>query len=225
MALKVSCFDSPIRSAGNCSKLYETASFATSVQLLRNQVQLITYIDRLAGNLKSLKRLLNGDWSGLFGGVHLLAFFTPIDGSDAGFDPVDHTEVDARLGSWEDVCNLGKEFDLIAELIVNHVSNDSPQFRDFSERGQTSRFAGMFLTYGRVFPEGAREEDLLRIYRPRPGLPFTNVTLKCGENHLLWTTFTPQQIDIDILHGEGRAYLYSILDRFHDAGIRMIRLG
>ena len=32
----------------------------------------------------------------LFGGVHLLPFFTPIDGADAGFDPVDHTEVDCR---------------------------------------------------------------------------------------------------------------------------------
>lgn len=49
----------------------------------------------------------------------------------------------------------------------------------------------MFLTYDRVFPSGAREEELLRIYRPRPGLPFTNVTLKYGENRLLWTTFTP----------------------------------
>jgi len=167
---------------------------------------------------------LDGSLSGLFGGVHLLPFFPPIDGSDAGFDPVDHTGVDERLGSWEDVRNLGKKFDLIADLIVNHVSNDSWQFRDFSERGESSRFAGMFLTYGRVFPEGAREEDLLRIYRPRPGLPFTSTTLKCGEKHLLWTTFTPQQIDIDVLHAEGRAYLTSILGRFYDAGIRMIRL-
>jgi sucrose phosphorylase len=167
---------------------------------------------------------LDGALSKLFGGVHLLPFFTPIDGSDAGFDPIDHTEVDARLGRWEDVRNLGRKFDLIADLIVNHVSNDSPQFKDFSERGQTSRFASMFLTYGRVFPKGAREEDLLGIYRPRPGLPFTDTILKCGEKHLLWTTFTPQQIDIDVLHAEGRAYLNSILDRFHDAGIRMIRL-
>jgi len=192
--------------------------------ILKNQVQLITYVDRLAGDLQQLEGLLDGGLSELFGGVHLLPFFTPIDGSDAGFDPIDHTEVDARLGNWEDVRNLGKKFDVIADLIVNHVSNASPQFRDFSERGQTSRFARMFLTYGRVFPEGAREEHLLRIYRPRPGLPFINTTLKCGEKHLLWTTFTPQQIDIDVLHLEGRAYLSSILDRFYDAGIRMIRL-
>ncbi len=191
---------------------------------LKNQVQLITYVDRLAGDFKQLQQLLSDRLSELFGGVHLLPFFTPIDGADAGFDPIDHTEVDARLGSWDDVRNLGKKFDLVADLIVNHVSSNSPQFRDFSERGQGSRFAGMFLTHDRVFPEGAREQDLLRIYRPRPGLPFTSTTLTCGEKHLLWTTFTPQQIDIDVLHGEGRAYLTSILNRFSEVGIRMIRL-
>ena len=72
--------------------------FHATGQSLRNQVQLITYVDRLAGDLKQLKELLVREWSGLFGGVHLLPFFTPIDGADAGFDPVDHTEVDCRLG-------------------------------------------------------------------------------------------------------------------------------
>lgn len=167
---------------------------------------------------------MEGEWSGLFGGVHLLPFFTPIDGADAGFDPVDHTEVDGRLGDWADVRALGERLELVADLIVNHMSSGSPQFEDFSARGARSRFAGLFLTYDRVFPAGAREEDLLRIYRPRPGLPFTNVTLKCGETHLLWTTFTSQQIDIDVQHGEGQAYLNAILHRFQGAGIKMIRL-
>jgi len=152
--------------------------FHSTGQSLRNQVQLITYVDRLAGDLKQLKELLVREWSGLFGGVHLLPFFTPIDGADAGFDPIDHTEVDCRLGDWEDVRALGEHLDLVADLIVNHISSDSPQFKDFSEYGAASPFAGMFLTYDGVFPSGAREEELLRIYRPRPGLPFTNVTLK-----------------------------------------------
>lgn len=192
--------------------------------MLRNQVQLITYVDRLAGNLRQLQTLLEGRFSGLFGGVHLLPFFNPIDGADAGFDPVDHTEVDARLGNWDDVRALGENFDLVADLIVNHISSDSPQFKDYSEKGSASAFSGLFLTYDRVFPSGGREEDLLLIYRPRPGLPFTNITLRCGEKRLFWTTFTAQQIDIDVQHPEGQGYLQSILGRFRDAGIRIIRL-
>ena len=72
--------------------------------VLRNQVQLIAYVDRLSGGgFRELQQLLDGPFEGLFGGVHLLPFFWPIDGADAGFDPIDHTQVDARLGSWDDV--------------------------------------------------------------------------------------------------------------------------
>ncbi len=114
--------------------------------------------------------------------------------------------------------------EIMADLIVNHISDRSPQFLDFQQRGEDSPFAGMFLTLGRVFPEGVRESDLLRIYRPRPGLPFTKTRLANGSEHLLWTTFTSGQIDIDVRHPAGRHYLTRILDQFQDAGIRVIRL-
>lgn len=192
---------------------------------MKNQVQLITYIDRLGGGgITDLAALLDGPLAGVFGGVHLLPFFHPIDGSDAGFDPIDHTLVDPRLGTWKDLGRIGGSLDVMADLIVNHVSALSPQFQDFSQRGSESVYAGMFLTYDRVFPHGATEADLLRIYRPRPGLPFAYTTLANGEKKLLWTTFTPQQIDIDVTDSKGNEYLRAILQRFHDAGIRAIRL-
>jgi len=40
----------------------------------------------------------------------------------------------------------------------------------------------------------------------------------------LWTTFTSKQIDIDVKHPQGEKYLTSILQKFRDANIRMIRL-
>ena len=45
-----------------------------------------------------------------------------------------------------------------------------------------------------------------------------------GARALLWTTFTRDQIDIDVQHSEGRAYLAAVLSRLHDAGVRAIRL-
>jgi sucrose phosphorylase len=69
----------------------------------RENVQLIAYADRFGGSLAGLHEILDGPLEGLFAGVHVLPFFTPFDGADAGFDPVDHTEVDPRLGSWDDV--------------------------------------------------------------------------------------------------------------------------
>ncbi|HSR06721.1 MAG TPA: alpha-amylase family glycosyl hydrolase, partial [Bryobacteraceae bacterium] len=143
---------------------------------MKNQVQLIAYVDRFSGGgLRDLQTMLEGLFRGLFGGVHLLPFFYPIDGVDAGFDPIDHTHVDPRLGTWDDVRAVAEHADIMADLIVNHVSRQSPQFADFQQHGDGSAYAGMFLTYDRVFPGGAREADLLKIYRPRPALPFTRL--------------------------------------------------
>jgi sucrose phosphorylase len=119
---------------------------------------------------------------------------------------------------------LGGTVELMADVIVNHVSRDSPQFQDFQQRGADSAFHDLFLTYDRVFPEGATQSDLLAVYRPRPGLPFSGATLANGEKCLLWTTFSPQQIDIDVTSPSGRAYLGAILARLHGANVKAIRL-
>lgn len=193
---------------------------------MKNQVQLITYVDRLGGGgLAELHGLLaeGGALGGLFGGVHLLPFYFPIDGADAGFDPIDHLRVDERLGSWADVQRLGGELEIMADVIVNHMSSRSPQFEDFVRNGRRSPHAGLFLTMSSVFPDGATEEQLLAIYRPRPGLPFTPATLSDGRC-LLWTTFTAEQVDIDVTRPPGQAYLGAILQTLAAAQVRLIRL-
>ena len=192
---------------------------------MKNKVQLVTYVDRLSGGtIRDLQALLAGPLRGVFGGVHLLPFFDPIDGADAGFDPSDHTAVDSRLGGWDDIKRLTGDIEVMADVIVNHVSANSPQFRDFLARGLASEYAGMFLTRDTVFKLAASEAQLAKIYRPRPGQPFTTVRLASGEERTLWTTFTPQQIDIDVQHPQGRAYLARILEVFAANGIRMVRL-
>lgn len=192
---------------------------------MKNEVQLITYVNRFGGTtLRELRDLLAGPLHGVFGGVHILPFFHPVDGADAGFDPIDHTCVDPKLGDWDDVRGLAREVEVMADVIVNHMSADSPQFRDVLAHGASSAYDRLFLTRDDVFPGGANPQDLAAIYRPRPGLPFTPMRLATGEERWFWTTFTPQQIDIDVEGEPGRRYLDDILHRFTSAGIRNIRL-
>ena len=107
---------------------------------MKNQVQLIAYVDRFSGGgLRQVQELLEAAFHGLFGGVHLLPFFWPIDGADAGFDPIDHTKVDPRLGSWDDVRALSRHVEIMADLIVNHISTRSPQFLDFTSAAKNLR--------------------------------------------------------------------------------------
>jgi sucrose phosphorylase len=192
---------------------------------MKNAVQLITYADRLGGGgLHELHTLLTGPLAGVFGAVHILPFFDSIDGADAGFDPIDHTRVDPKIGSWADVKALAQDVDVMADVIVNHMSSDSPQFIDYSQRGAASPWDGLFLTFDAVFPNGATEKELLAVYRPRPGLPFTCTTLANGEKKIFWTTFTSKQLDIDVRHPQGRAYLKSVLETLASNGVTMIRL-
>lgn len=189
----------------------------------RRGLQLIAYADRFGGSISGLRNLLDGPFSGIFSGVHILPFFTPYDGADAGFDPQDHAAVDPRLGSWHDVAALGETCTVMADLIVNHMSTESVQFRDVRAQGAHSPWASMFLTLSSVFPDGATEAELAAIYRPRPGLPFTSMKLG-SERRLVWTTFTPHQADLDVRQPQTWSYLTSVVDALTDAGVSMIRL-
>ena len=195
----------------------------TAVQ--RNQIQLITYIDRLSGGkITDLHHLLDGPLAGLFDGVHLLPFYPPIDGEDAGFDPTDHTAVDSRLGDWTDIERLAADYPLMADMIVNHMSAQSPQFLDVLDKGDASPFWPLFLTRDKVFGDTPAAAELAAIYRPRPTPCFSDITLSNGQTVPFWTTFTANQIDIDVTSAPGEAYLQAILQRFTDHGVKYIRL-
>lgn len=195
---------------------------------MRKGVQLIAYADRLAGDIAGISSLLDNELAGLFSGVHILPFFHPVDGSDAGFDPIDHTRVDRRLGGWRQISELAADYCVMADLIVNHVSAESPQFADVRHQGRASQYWNLFLRKTDLFPDSEDEsviaEEVRRIYRPRPGRPFTTIRLDDGTQYDFWTTFSEKQLDINVEAPAGKAYLRSILEKFAAAGIREIRL-
>jgi sucrose phosphorylase len=187
-------------------------------------VSLLAYGDRVGGGgLQGLRRLLDGPLRD-FAGVHILPFFVPFDGADAGFDPSDHGTVDPRLGGWDDVRAMAEGREVTADLIVNHVSSASAEFVDWLEHGEASVNDGMFLTFDTVFPGGATEADITAFYRPRPGLPFTAYRAADGTRRLIWTTFMPTQIDLDVKHPRAIEYLQRILRTLRAGGVTTVRL-
>jgi len=193
--------------------------------MMKNNVQLITYADRITGEgINELTKLINGPLKNVFGGVHLLPFYNPIDGSDAGFDPIDHSAVDERIGTWQDINALGKEYDLMADLIVNHVSAQSFQFSDVLKLGEESTYWDLFLTKDDVFPMGMSDAEQEAIYRPRPGSCFTPITCGNGKTYDFWTTFTDNQIDINVKSDAGVEYLNNVLTKFAENNVNIIRL-
>lgn len=188
----------------------------------RRGVGLLTYADRLGGDLPRLRALLDGPLAD-FSSVHVLPFYTPFDGDDAGFDPIDHAAVDPRLGSWADVSEIAAGREVVADVIVNHVSSSSAEFLDWCARGDASPYAGMFLTLDSVLPDGADEATLTAFYRPRPGLPLTPVQV-AGARRVVWTTFEPTQIDLDLRSPAATAYLDRVVNTLAGAGVQVVRL-
>src|SRR5512142_2660916 len=96
---------------------------------IRNKVQLITYPDGLGGDLPTLSRVLDEEFPGLFGGIHLLPPF-PSSG-DRGFAPLTYDEIEPAFGTWEDLRLIGESAPVMLDLMANHMSRPSPAARDF----------------------------------------------------------------------------------------------
>lgn len=192
---------------------------------MKNRVQLITYADRITGHdLSALDQLLTTQLKSLFSGVHILPFYFPIDGSDAGFDPIDHTQVDPRLGDWQTVRQIGQHSEIMADLIVNHMSAQSEEFLDVLANAEASPYWDLFLKETDIFPVGITQQQAKQIYRPRPGSCFSQKTLNDGRVINFWTTFTDNQIDINVESPAGQAYLERVLTLFAQNGVKIIRL-
>lgn len=148
----------------------------------------------------------------MFNIVHLLPFFP--HSSDDGFSVIDYTAVDPALGNWDDVRRLGRSFDLMFDLVLNHVSQHSRWFQDYL-RGQEP--------YVRYFHEVDPATDLSAVARPRSLLLLTEFATSRGPRHV-WTTFSADQVDLNFAEPQVLLELAEVLLHYVRQGARIIRL-
>lgn len=197
---------------------------------MKNKVQLITYPDSLGGDLRRLRSVLAGPLKGLFpGGVHILPPF-PSSG-DRGFAPTNYFEIEPRFGTIEDLSALCLDSDVMVDMMVNHISRSSPSFQDFESLGRASRFADLFLTLDKIWPDGQPvAADVARVFLRKPGHPFSDIAIrKTGQVERIWTSFGPrvdwsEQIDLDINSELTRDFFHRVLSHFAEIGISFVRL-
>jgi sucrose phosphorylase len=190
--------------------------------------QLVTYPDSLGSDLRRLEAHLRGSFRGLFRGVHILPPF-PSSG-DRGFAPVTYREIDPRFGSWADIEHIAADYDVLLDLMINHISRQSPEFRDFERRGRRSPHADLFITLDKVWPGGEpAPDDVARIFLRKPEAPFTTITIAdTGEQERVWTSFGTadwsEQIDLDVTSTATRRLIADWLRTFSERGVRIVRL-
>lgn len=195
---------------------------------VKNKVQLITYPDSLGGDLSNLYQVLNTHFSDIFkGGVHILPPF-PSSG-DRGFAPLTYLDIDPKFGTWEHIRAIGEKFDVLVDLMVNHISQQSSYFQDFVLRGRSSEHADLFLTLDKVWSDGEPvQEHIDKMFLRRP-LPYSTFEIKeTGKEEKVWTTFgktdPSEQIDLDI-HSEKVKQLFTqFFLNFKMNNVKIVRL-
>lgn len=183
-------------------------------------IVLICYPDHISTTQENLKRkkikilhkFLKKYAFGLVNKIHLLPFF-PYS-SDEGFSVIDYYQVREDLGDWEDIKALSMDFELIFDFVVNHISSKSRWFEKF--------LAGddQFYNYFIVFD---KKIDTSFVYRPRNHPLLTPFFLK-GKKLFVWTTFSPDQIDLNYKNPKVFLEMIKILLFYVAQKVKVIRL-
>jgi glycosidase len=183
----------------------------------QEDVILITYADQVRGEavtpLAALDRfLLDHSLQSMISCVHLLPF-CPYT-SDDGFSVVDYLAVDPDSGDWDDIAKLGKSFDLMFDLVLNHVSQKHRWFQGYLQ--DDPEFADFFIDQDPA-------ADLSQVVRPRSLPLLTEFDSASGTKHV-WTTFSADQVDLN--YGNPRVMLNMLqtLVEYARRGARIIRL-
>ena len=177
---------------------------------------LITYADTLRAPdeapLATLHRFLQERCADLVTAVHLLPFFPWT--SDDGFSVKDYRAVDPAVGDWSDVLALAGDVEVMVDAVINHASAESEWFKGF--------LAGE-APYASYFMRADPEADLSAVVRPRALPLLTEVETASGPAHV-WTTFSPDQVDLDYSNPELLLEILDILLDYCAKGARFIRL-
>ncbi len=187
---------------------------------LKNQVQLIVYPNRMGTGLRDLGTMLEKHVLDAVGGVHILPIYP--SNADGGFSPLTHKEVDPDYGTWEDVEAIAKRFDLCLDLTLNHISDESPEFIDFLNKGKSSEYADLFVDVDDFEPMS--QENLAKIHIRKEKLPFREITFGDGTKGRVWCTFTERQVDLNYDSPKTYDLLFDYMRFMMARGVKLFRL-
>ncbi len=180
-------------------------------------VVLITYGDSIRREGQAPLQTLHGFareyLQGVISAVHFLPFFPW--SSDDGFSVKDFMTIDPQLGDWEDVARFGRDFDLMFDYVVNHVSAQSQWFRDYL--AEKPGFTDLAI-------EMDPGLDLSMVTRPRALPLLSEFNKDAGTPVHVWTTFSEDQIDLNYRSLDVLEKMLEALLLYVEKGARIIRM-
>ena len=181
-----------------------------------SSVVLITYPDSIyrkdESTLKTLAEFVKNRLSGLSSVIHVLPFLPST--SDGGFAVSSHEKIEETFGNWNDLKNLSSSHKIMADLVLNHVSASHPWVHQFMKSEEP----------GSSYIVSPSQTDIWEeVIRPRNSSLFTNIKTNKGFQNV-WTTFGPDQIDVDWRNPHIFIEFLKLLVRYISNGANWIRL-
>lgn len=167
-----------------------------------NGVMLNAYPDSIGNKLSDTIRMLKmPEFKDAFSLFYVLPTFFNSD-LDRGFSVIDYN-LNEELVSENDLKELDKLNILLKfDIVLNHLSVASPQFKDLLKNGDKSKYKDFFIKWnifwegnGEMGPDGViipKEEFLSKLFMRKSGLPILKVLFPNGKEEPYWNTFYQQ---------------------------------
>ncbi|MCG6861339.1 MAG: glycosidase [Chromatiaceae bacterium] len=171
---------------------------------LPNGVMLNAYPDSIGETLADIVSMLKRpEFADVFSLFYILPTFFNSD-LDRGFSIIDY-DINKELVTSMDLARLEElGIKLKFDLVLNHLSVASRQFKDMLKKGDESKYRRFFIDwnefwalYGDMGPDGyvvPKKEFLDRLFMRKPGLPILKVRFPDGSDRPYWNTFY-QKVD------------------------------
>ncbi len=187
-----------------------------SEPLTYQNTYLITYGDGIyeakKKTFQTLHRFLKEHVGTLIRDVHILPMFPYT--SDDGFSVLDYRQINPKFGTFEDLQMMAKDYRLMYDFVANHMSSQSKWFKDYLN--DVAPYKDYFVTYDPNF-------DTSMVVRPRTSPLFHDYPSAHGTKKA-WTTFSEDQVDLNIQSFDVFLELTDILLFYLEKGATSIRL-
>lgn len=113
----------------------------------------------------------------------------------------------------------------MADFMINHISAQSMQFQDYLQNGDQSPYRDMFIRYADFWENGEpTPAELESLYKLKVKGPELIVRFADGTQKKIWSTFSPEQIDIDVTQKISKDFFARNLKFLAEKGFSFIRL-
>lgn len=169
---------------------------------ISNGVMLNVYPDSIGEKFSDTVSMLKmNEFKDVFSFIYVLPTFFNSD-LDRGFSIIDY-DINKDLVDTKDLKDLNElQIKLKFDIVLNHLSVASPQFKDLLQKGNKSIFKDFFINWNEFWEgNGLKNEDGIVIPKPeflnklfmrKSGLPILKVRFPDGTEQPYWNTFYQQ---------------------------------